>query len=162
MVPAPMSGGAMSARLMDMLSCRQRRCIRQVRGEHQYKGRNDAESQKCVKRRQDGAQISAGTARKIPGKRPCSQAANRRNRARTGGNFQPCLALQTRDVVGIGCGIGGGYFGLAMRTDANGHASPLNRTPKNRQIFPQCKEKAAPAQPQGTASVLLKIQCGVT
>jgi len=87
MVAATVSGRAGPARLVDNFSCPQRWCIRQVRCEHQHEGRNYAERQKCVERRQDGAQISAGTSRQIPGERSGSQAAKRRNRARTYGHL---------------------------------------------------------------------------
>jgi len=55
MVPTPMPGRAVASRLMDRLRRRQRRSVGQIRGEHQNQGRDDAESQKRVQRRHNGA-----------------------------------------------------------------------------------------------------------
>ena len=73
-MPATVRGRSMAARRVDRFRCRHRGRIRQIRREHQNQRRDDAESEERVQRRQDGAQVSARTARKMPGCRGGNQA----------------------------------------------------------------------------------------
>jgi hypothetical protein len=65
-MPSAMPGNTMPASRLHRLRPRQRGRVTQIRSEHQDQRRNDAESQKCVQRWQDGAQVAPGTARQVP------------------------------------------------------------------------------------------------
>src|SRR5882762_5759526 len=55
-MPAAMARRTVPAGRLDRLRCWQLRRVTQIPGEHHDKGRNDAEGEKCVQRRQNGAQ----------------------------------------------------------------------------------------------------------
>ncbi len=55
MMPSALPGRTVPADRLDRLRCWQLRRVTQIPGEHHDKGRNDAESEKCVQRWQNGA-----------------------------------------------------------------------------------------------------------
>ena len=125
-MPAAVAARAVVSRTSSVsrLGDRGRGGIAQIGREHQYQRRNDAEGQKCVKRRQNSAQVARRTTRKMPGNRAGRQSAQSGYGARPGSDFEPRPALRALHVVRARRSFRRRDFGFAMRTDANGHKSP--------------------------------------
>ena len=65
-MPAAVPGGTVAARRMNRLRRRHRGRVSQIRRKHQHKRRDRTKGEKRIQRWQDAAQVSAGTAGKMP------------------------------------------------------------------------------------------------
>jgi hypothetical protein len=127
---------AMAGRTNRMGGLRNGTCgsIAQVCREHQHQRGNDAEREKCVQSRQDASQVACRSNGKAPRNRASSETGQRRDRARTGRDFEPRPALWTLDIVRACRCFRRRNFRLAMRTHANSHASPPSSNAYNNRI----------------------------